>query len=136
MPVIFHFYQGSPPDALNVYYFPFGIAGNMLIPDLSWKPLPKIQLLIHPYWWEEGFDNIAKFGALAREIWGYAQGMSEECHHFPRNSSMKRSKLTIRSEETTQMIAQHLIAQGIAIDLIVSIDPLIAQKQMLPIMWI
>ena len=48
----------------------------------------------------------------------------------------KRYKLTIRREETTQMIAQHLIAQGIAIDLIVSIDPLIAQKQMLPIMWI
>lgn len=42
---------------------------------------------------------------------------------------MKRYKLTLFGvKETTQMIAQHLIAQGIAIDLIVSIDPLIAQK--------
>ena len=92
-PLFFHYYDKNPPKELKIYYFSDSEHrwkyGDPL--SILEKPIPKIQLLIHPYSWSvSGLDNLNNFQEIIKlKQTMLLQAMSEECHHFP-NELLKK----------------------------------------------
>ena len=83
----FQYYEDTPLEPLNVYYFSDSEHrwkyGNPL--SILEKPVKKIQLLIHPYSWsEKGLDNFNNIKEIVRlKNIAMLQAMHDECHNFP-----------------------------------------------------
>tara|TARA_R100000008_G_scaffold77370_1_gene57766 strand:+ start:2592 stop:3341 length:750 start_codon:yes stop_codon:yes gene_type:complete len=84
----FHYFSGSRPSELNVYYIADSNHkwkyGYPL--ELDFNKVNKLQLLTHPYsWTERGFDNYTNYHGLIRERNSeLIKSMNTETNTFPK----------------------------------------------------